>query len=368
MMTGRVVCVCAVWSSCGLLAGLSCRVVRRRSRMRNCSCCGTRSRCCAAPGRGPVGLGPPGGAGRADQVLPPRLRAHRLVTPGTVLRWHRCLVTPGHREAGLSAPHGTPQPERRVLCRAVIGVQGGSRSKRQGWTRSAGRDGAPLADVTAVRGTPCAFAPGVAGHAAPGRLNGTRVRRCGEAQGERSVRPSAQPTLVRTQHLPPPAETGPLAANSRVGGPFPSCHGLYQVVSLCVDALRCPRTHSGRCPGRSRGRGHRRLSTDGHGRARQKGRVLAQGAVPAPPGWHHLGRPATARAEERAVRQTVASAARSGSGPLMHRQGCPSHKALTDRGFTRLPRIRADRRIWRKSKATHCDDPLRTDRSDPLGR
>ncbi len=109
------------------------------------------------------------------RLLPGRLRAHRLVTPGTALRWHRCLVTPGHREAGLSAAHGTPQPERGVLCRAVIGVQGGSRSKRQGWTRPAGRDGAPLADVTAVRGTPCAFAPGVAGHAArcprPGGVN-----------------------------------------------------------------------------------------------------------------------------------------------------------------------------------------------------
>src|SRR5712671_1120139 len=27
------------------------------------------------------------------RLLPPRLRAHRLVTPGTVLRWHRRLVT-----------------------------------------------------------------------------------------------------------------------------------------------------------------------------------------------------------------------------------------------------------------------------------
>jgi putative transposase len=27
------------------------------------------------------------------RVLPPRLRMHRLVTPGTVLRWHRRLVT-----------------------------------------------------------------------------------------------------------------------------------------------------------------------------------------------------------------------------------------------------------------------------------
>jgi putative transposase len=27
------------------------------------------------------------------RLLPPRLRMHRLVTPGTILRWHRCLVT-----------------------------------------------------------------------------------------------------------------------------------------------------------------------------------------------------------------------------------------------------------------------------------
>jgi len=27
------------------------------------------------------------------RLLPERLRAHRLVTPGTVLRWHRRLVT-----------------------------------------------------------------------------------------------------------------------------------------------------------------------------------------------------------------------------------------------------------------------------------
>jgi putative transposase len=27
------------------------------------------------------------------RILPTRLRAHRLVTPGTVLRWHRHLVT-----------------------------------------------------------------------------------------------------------------------------------------------------------------------------------------------------------------------------------------------------------------------------------
>ncbi len=38
--------------------------------------------------------------------------------------------------------------------------------------------------------------------------------------------------------------------------------------------------------------------------------------------WHHFGRAGAARAEERAVRQTVASAALGGSGPFVHWRGC----------------------------------------------
>ena len=56
---------------------------------------------------------------------------------------------------------------------------------------------------------------------------------------------------------PTPATTcgnGPLAAETRPRGRFRSCHAVYQGVSLCVDVSRCPRTYSGRRPGRLHGR------------------------------------------------------------------------------------------------------------------
>ena len=51
---------------------------------------------------------------------------------------------------------------------------------------------------------------------------------------------------------PTPATTcedGPLAANSRAGGPFPSCRVVYHLVALRAVISRCPRTHSGPASG-----------------------------------------------------------------------------------------------------------------------
>ena len=39
------------------------------------------------------------------RLLPPRLRARRLVTPGTVLRWHRRLAARKWRQPGRRAGH-----------------------------------------------------------------------------------------------------------------------------------------------------------------------------------------------------------------------------------------------------------------------
>jgi hypothetical protein len=140
---------------------------------------------------------------------------------------------------------------------------------------------------------------------------------------------------------PTPATTcgnGPLAAETRPRGCFRSCHVAYQSVSLCVEVSRCPRTYSGRRPGRLRGRGHRRLSTDGPGK---RGLVPAQVRCRchAPPdGRHRPGRAGAAAAEGRAVRQTVASAARRVSGQLLYWRGCPSRTVLTERDSPRPAR------------------------------
>jgi putative transposase len=49
------------------------------------------------------------------RLLPPRLRMHRLVTPGTVLRWHRRLVT-----RHWTYPHRTGRPPVSTEITALI--------------------------------------------------------------------------------------------------------------------------------------------------------------------------------------------------------------------------------------------------------
>jgi hypothetical protein len=89
------------------------------------------------PARAPARLGRPGRHGRADRVLPGKPRAPRLVSPGTVVRWRRRLVTrtgadpqrtgrpPVSRQIGALTGrlaienHGWGHPRNRIICRPV---------------------------------------------------------------------------------------------------------------------------------------------------------------------------------------------------------------------------------------------------------
>ncbi len=55
-------------------------------------------------------------------------------------------------------------------------------------------------------------------------------------------------------------ENGPLAAETRPGGPFPSRHAMYQGESLWVDAWQCARTYGVQRPGKTSGAYNRSLS------------------------------------------------------------------------------------------------------------
>src|SRR5208282_3099420 len=57
---------------------------------------------------------------------------------------------------------------------------------------------------------------------------------------ERSVKPSAQPTFVRTQHLPPPAKT---ARTLRKRGPA----GCFLLVTTCIGVCHCASMRSSGC-------------------------------------------------------------------------------------------------------------------------
>ena len=87
---------------------------------------------------------------------------------------------------------------------------------------------------------------------------------CPSGQRERSVKPSAQPTLVRTQHLPPPAKT---ARWLRKRGPA----GRFLLVTPCIRVC-----HRGSM--RSSGYGHIADSV----RAKRAVRITARFADPRP--------------------------------------------------------------------------------------
>ena len=164
---------------------------------------------------------------------------------------------------------------------------------------------------------------------------------CSSFEGERSVKPSAQPTLVRTQHLPPPAETAPWLRKRARGAVFVL---VTSRIRVCHCASRCRGVH-GRIADVVRADcavgdtvGFPRTATDGPGK---RGLVPAQVRCRchAPPdGRHRPGRAGAAAAEGRAVRQTVASAARGASGQLLYWRGCPSRTALTERDSPRPAR------------------------------
>src|SRR5271157_5750631 len=86
-------CACSISSSSGSAAGWLCSADHRPPRMPSCSCCGTRSPCCAALIAGPGSTADRAVLAALIRLMPARLRMHRLITPGTVLRWHRRLVT-----------------------------------------------------------------------------------------------------------------------------------------------------------------------------------------------------------------------------------------------------------------------------------
>ena len=150
-------------------------------------------------------------------------------------------------------------------------------------------------------------------------------------EGERSVKPSAQPTLVRTQHLPPPAETAPWLRKRARGAVFVL---VTSRIRVCHCASRCRGAHgriadvvrAGSAVGDTVG--FPRTATDGPGK---RGLVPAQVRCRchAPPdGRHRPGRAGAAAAEGRAVRHTAASAARGASGQLLYWRGCPSRLSL----------------------------------------
>jgi hypothetical protein len=127
-------------------------------------------------------------------------------------------------------------------CRVMTpdGCGTGRRRRACGAGKPGGRAVSVTAPIPAVRGQvfSCPWLSGsrgaqtCSGRRRPEACLAARIRwsaRLTRVEGERSVKPSAQPTLVRTQHLPPPAKTAP---GLRKRGPV----GRFFLVAPCIRA------------------------------------------------------------------------------------------------------------------------------------
>jgi hypothetical protein len=167
-------------------------------------------------------VGPGGGAGGCDGVVV-RCSAGQTRRGSTVGGVHRHSREGfGAGSSRLRSPrwHGPSQARQ-------SGERAGSRLARtlsvpvRGFTCPARRAHGHMTDRTGREGRY--------------QLENTRSDGIWPHQAKRSVKPSAQPTLVRTQHLPPPAKTARELGCSWLGGPSCLCHR----VSSSVRRRRC---------------------------------------------------------------------------------------------------------------------------------
>jgi hypothetical protein len=195
--------------------------------------------------------------------------------------WPSSGVPPGGRRRVTCMTAGVRRCRSRPCC--VFGLQGpfrpqelcagflpghdagrcgtGRRRGACGAGKPGGRAVSVTAPIPAVRGQAfsCPWLPGsrgartCSGRRRPETCLAARIRWSAafDSGRRRAVCKTVGSAYVGSNPTPATTcENGPLAGNSRLGGPFPSCHAVYRSVSLGVDVSRCPRTHSGRdsCP------------------------------------------------------------------------------------------------------------------------
>src|SRR5262245_40086394 len=124
---------------CQLLGWLAVLAGRPPS-TQSCSCCDTRSQCCADRSPGPRPTWPDRAILAAlSRLLARERRRHRLVAPDTLLRWHRALVsrhwTRPHRPPGRpsTAPELRPPDRADGSSEPDLGVSAHLRRTRAAW-------------------------------------------------------------------------------------------------------------------------------------------------------------------------------------------------------------------------------------------